>query len=74
MGLFDLGISAVFEGPSQTELRVMRCVLNPLAPRGILCGSVEGAIELRARVAAPFGVFCVPGRVSIVSGALGFCS
>ncbi|MEM9198807.1 MAG: PLP-dependent aminotransferase family protein [Pseudomonadota bacterium] len=69
---FNPGIPAVFEFPSKSWSRIMRPILNQLAPSGIARCPAEGAIELREQVAAYLsnsrGVSCTPEQVLIISG------
>ncbi|MEM9146015.1 MAG: PLP-dependent aminotransferase family protein [Pseudomonadota bacterium] len=69
---FNPGIPAVFEFPSQSWSRLMRPILNQLAPSGIARCPAEGAIELREQVAAYLSnnraVACAPEQVLIISG------
>ncbi|MEM1428121.1 MAG: PLP-dependent aminotransferase family protein [Pseudomonadota bacterium] len=69
---FNPGIPAVFEFPSQAWSRIMRPILNQLAPSGIARCPADGAIELREEVARCLasnrGVSCSPEQVQIISG------
>ena len=69
---FNPGIPAVFEFPSTAWSRIMRPILNQLAPSGIARCPAEGAIELREQVTAYLsrnrGVHCTPEQVLIISG------
>ncbi len=69
---FNPGIPAVFEFPTQTWARIMRPIVNQLAPNGIARCPAEGAIELRQQVASYLSnnraVACSPEQVLIISG------